>query len=61
MGLLGEIRSKDVVMKELKEFIENIRGVINQEGLELTKNVVLQYAIDLTKIHMKVSFLPSSV
>ena len=55
IGSLGEIRSKDVIMQEIKEYTKQVKKESNQEGLEVTKNNIIHYAIGPSKVHMKLS------
>lgn len=61
VGTLGEIRGKDVIMHVIKQFIEKIKQTFGHEGPEITKKIILQYAIAPAKLHMKLSSLWNNV
>lgn len=45
VGSLGETRVRDIILREVKQYIEKIKQTSKQEGLEITKDIVLQYIV----------------
>lgn len=60
-GSLGEIRGKEIILQEVRQYIKQIKQTSEQEGLEITKDIILRYVIAPTKAHMKCLWLWNSV
>lgn len=58
---LGEKRDKETIMQEVKQFVKQINQVSQQQGLEITKHIILQHEIAQEKVHVKLSWMWNNV
>lgn len=61
VGSLEEIRGREIIFKEIIQYMEQIKQESEQEGLEITQDIILQCGITLVKSHMKLSWLWNNV
>lgn len=57
VGVLGEVKPREVIKRELKESLDFIQRTSVQEDLEVTKDTVLQYVSKPVKLHTKFTML----
>lgn len=58
---LEAIKGREITFQEVRKYIEHIKKAIKQKGFEVTKDIILHYAITLIKPHMKLSRLWNNV
>jgi len=52
IGTLEAIRGREIIFQEIRQYIEVIKQAKEWEGLEVTKDIIPQYAITPVKAHM---------
>jgi len=55
------IVGREVMFKEMREYIEQIKQAIEWEGLEVTKDIIESYEFPLVKAHMNLLWLWNNV
>lgn len=61
IGSAEEIRGREIIFQEIMQYIKQIKQASKHEGLEITKDIILQYAIAIVNAHMKLSWLWNNI